>query len=98
MIDTRPLTTRLLSEASQENCDGIEHDLMMEAYHRIIELEASVKGLSGAMLSINRGKQYFIEVGEDKDPCYWQRKEWVDWIIELAQEAPLTNNNQGIEI
>jgi hypothetical protein len=40
MIDTRPLTTRLLSEASQENCDGIEHDLMMEAYHRITELEA----------------------------------------------------------
>jgi len=35
MIDTRPLTVRLLSEASQENCDGIEHDLMMEVYHKI---------------------------------------------------------------
>ena len=37
MKDTRSLTTRLLSEASQENCDGVEHDLMIEAYHRIIK-------------------------------------------------------------
>lgn len=38
-VDTRALTTRLLSEASQENCDGPEHDLMIEAYHRITTLE-----------------------------------------------------------
>jgi hypothetical protein len=49
MIDTRPLTVRLLSEASQENCDGIEHNLMIEAYHKITKLEARVSELEAAL-------------------------------------------------
>jgi len=36
--------------------------------------------------SINRGKQHEIRVGGDDAPCYWQRKEWVDWALEVAKD------------
>ena len=47
----------------------------------------TVKDLSGAMLSVNRSRNQKIMIEGDDEPCYWQREEWVKWIVELANKA-----------
>lgn len=58
-------------------------------------MDTKVSKLIGAIRSINRSKRHEIKIDGDDDVCYWQRKEWVDWILELANEAEaemLTHN------
>ena len=50
-------------------------------------LRSTVKDLSGAMLSVNRSRNQKIMIEGDDEPCYWQREEWVKWIVELANGA-----------
>jgi hypothetical protein len=50
-------------------------------------LEIKTKELISAIRSINKSKAHEIKIGCDDEPCYWQRKEWVDWILELANET-----------
>ena len=47
----------------------------------------TVKDLSGAMLSVNRSRNQKIMIEGDDEPCYWQREEWVKWIVEIATRA-----------
>jgi len=57
--------------------------------------EQKVKELVSAINTINRSKHHEVpeSITGDNEPCYWQRKEWVDWILELANEADdLTTN------
>ncbi|WP_439126307.1 MAG: hypothetical protein ACNJA3_28475 (plasmid) [Pseudomonas rhizophila] len=52
----------------------------------LVEVPRQVlKELIGAVRSINRGKAHEIRVPGDDQPCYWQRKEWVDWSLEVAE-------------
>jgi hypothetical protein len=44
--------------------------------------------LVSAVRSINRGKAHEIHVGGDEEPCYWQRKEWIDWVLGICNETP----------
>lgn len=62
------------------------HDIerAIEEFDAIREV---VKDLSGAMLSVNRGSLHKISIDGDDEPCFWQRSEWIKWIIELATEA-----------
>ena len=50
-------------------------------------MDSKVSELIGAIRSINRARQHEIKIEADDEPCYWQRKEGVDWILELANEA-----------
>jgi hypothetical protein len=43
--------------------------------------------LISAIRSINRGKRSEIQVAGDDQPCYAQRKEWIDWVLELCDEV-----------
>ncbi|HHX6290044.1 TPA: hypothetical protein ACVGJS_003630 [Pseudomonas aeruginosa] len=45
-----------------------------------------VKELIGAMRSVNRGRQYEVRPPVDDEPCYWQRREWVEWGIKVAED------------
>ena len=47
-------------------------------------LRESHKELVDAITSINHSKAHEIMIGLDDQPCYWQRKEWVDWLLGLA--------------
>lgn len=40
--------------------------------------------LVSAIGSINHGKHHEVMIPGDDEPVYWQRKEWVEWILELA--------------
>ena len=44
--------------------------------------------------TINREKYHEVYIGDD-EPCYWQRKEWVDWVLELADELEAAAYNRG---
>lgn len=35
--------------------------------------------------SVNRGKQHEVRLPGEDEPCYWQRKEWVDWAVEAGE-------------
>lgn len=47
---------------------------------------AQLKELVTAVRSINRGRAHEVRLGSDDQPCYAQRKEWVDWMLELCEE------------
>ena len=59
---------------------------------RYAELEAEnerLREVAKAINSINRGRNHIVpeSVTGDDEPCYWQRKEWIDWIVDLADKA-----------
>lgn len=39
-----------------------------------------------AVRTINRSRNQEMKIPGDDDPVYWQRKEWIEWILELADE------------
>ena len=49
-------------------------------------LAAKCAELASAIRSVNKGKQHKIFIDGDDEPCYWQRKEWVEWIVGLANQ------------
>ncbi|MDF2792279.1 MAG: hypothetical protein K0S85_32 [Pseudomonas orientalis] len=59
---------------------------------RVDDLRSVFKDLISAVRSINRSPQYEVRVVGDDEPQYRQRKEWVDWILELCDEATTAFN------
>ena len=50
------------------------------------ELREKAKEVVSAIRSINKSPHHLVVIDEDEDPCYWQREEWVEWILEMADE------------
>lgn len=58
----------------------------------LLELEQEnerLREVAKAVGSINRSRNHIVpeSVTGDDEPCYWQRKEWIDWIVDLADKA-----------
>lgn len=51
------------------------------------DLGASLKDLISAVRSINRSPAYKVTVIGDDEPQYRQRKEWIEWVLELCDKA-----------
>lgn len=51
-------------------------------------LRDKAKEVVSAIRSINRSRHQQVPsvITGDDEPCYWQRKEWIDWMLELASE------------
>lgn len=47
----------------------------------------SVHELISAVRSINRAAHHQVKIEGDDEPCYWQRQEWVEWVLGLADSA-----------
>jgi len=47
----------------------------------------AVKELISGIRTINKAKQHEMNIEEDDEPCYWQRREWIVWILDLANKA-----------
>lgn len=58
-----------------------------------------LEDLIGAVRSINRGRHHQIRVPDDDEPCFWQRKEWIEWTLavceDLAKEVHRLNAKPG---
>ena len=50
--------------------------------------------LVSAVRSINRGRRHEVFVPGDDEPQYRQRKEWVDWVLSLCDEASTAQPEQ----
>jgi hypothetical protein len=46
-----------------------------------------LKDLISVTRSVNRGQQHEVRLRGEDEPCYWQRKEWVDWAVEAGELA-----------
>lgn len=53
----------------------------------IEHLTTRIAELVGAVRSINRGKAHEVMMDGDDEPCYAQRKEWVEWMLGLCDEV-----------
>jgi hypothetical protein len=48
---------------------------------------SKIKELISGIRTINKAEQHKIVISGDDEPVYWQREEWIEWILELADEA-----------
>lgn len=60
-------------------------------------LVEALKELVSAVRSINRSGHHQIQLPADSEPVYWQRKEWIDWILGLADSADAALAGKGGE-
>lgn len=51
------------------------------------QLKAKLTELVSAVRSINRGRSNEVKVPGDDEPQYRQRKEWIEWVLELCDAA-----------
>ncbi len=51
-----------------------------------------------ALTSINSGKGHEIRVPQDDEPVYWQRREWVSWVVQVGKElaADVAQKNSAL--
>ena len=49
-------------------------------------LKEKAREVVSAIRSINRSSSEEVMIYGDDQPCYWQRKEWIEWMLELASE------------
>lgn len=54
---------------------------------RLNEADQRLDEMISAVRSVNRGTAHEIRLGTDDQPVYWQRKEWIDWVLELCDEV-----------
>lgn len=52
-------------------------------------LRAKAKEVVSAIRSVNRSNHQLVNVPGEDQPCYWQRQEWIDWMLDLASELEL---------
>lgn len=50
-------------------------------------LSGAVESLISGIRSINRAPHHRVQIESDDEPCYYQRKEWIDWVLDLANNA-----------
>ena len=55
---------------------------------------SKVEELISGIRSINHGPRHEVRISGDDEPVCYQRKEWVEWILELADEAEQEISNQ----
>jgi hypothetical protein len=69
------------------SCGSMDGKLSSSASSAVPELVSVVGELTSAIRSINRAPHHIAKGVDDDEPCYWQRKEWIDWMLELASSA-----------
>lgn len=58
-------------------------------------LRAKLEELVSAVRSINFGPAHAIQILGDNEPCYPQRKEWIDWLLELCNSVSVEPNSES---
>eukprot|EP01133_Synstelium_polycarpum_P002069 gene2069-2356_t len=51
--------------------------------------------LACAVRSINRSPHHMVKAIDDDQPQYRQRKEWIDWVLELCDAAPTSTERSN---
>ena len=67
--------------------ENYQLNLARQAASNSLEKTEMLRKLISATRSINHAKHHEIKVSGDDGVCYYQRKEWVDWMLQLADDA-----------
>jgi hypothetical protein len=54
---------------------------------RLVELVRELREIVMHVTSLNMGKPHMVMIPGDDEPCFAQRKEWCDWMLDLAEKA-----------
>lgn len=84
--------TRLQGMTFDRNCRMEERDQLRAELDAIrgqpsAALIEATRELISAAQSVNRSKAHEVRGLADEQPCYWQRKEWIDWFVENGEKA-----------
>lgn len=93
MFNEMKLTTRLVSFASQENCDGEEYDAMIEASNKILQLESQIELLTNAAMKGGANKAMRDAIDLNPDICLNQIKS--EAIGNAMQSIDMNNFKMG---
>lgn len=63
------------------------HPAERQEQGEVQRLREALENLAGAARSINVGRRHKITVPDDDQPVYWQREEWVRYVLRLVYEA-----------
>ncbi|EOE6100490.1 ead/Ea22-like family protein [Salmonella enterica subsp. enterica serovar Minnesota] len=105
----REMAERAASDSWGYDCDEFNDAITPEvvlalldeleaAEKRIAELSASLKDLIGVVNTVNRSRHHEIKMDDDDDPCYWQRKEWIEYLMETVSAAEDVYRTAGIGV
>ncbi|MCS3467142.1 hypothetical protein M2401_000863 [Pseudomonas sp. JUb42] len=56
-------------------------------WHLAEKIQSQLAELVSAVRSINHGPRHAHHMPGDDEPCYLQRKEWVEWVLGMCAEA-----------
>ena len=85
--------TRLFLDAA-ERCVASERR-EKELQRRLTAADERWGELVSAVRSINRSPHYMVKAIDDDQPQYRQRKEWIDWVLELCDAAPTSSERSN---
>ncbi|MGY4639004.1 hypothetical protein [Pseudomonas sp. TE24901] len=86
-------TTRLFLDAA-ERCVASERR-EKELQQRLTAADERWDELVSAVRSINRSPHHMVKAIDDDQPQYRQRKEWIDWVLELCDAAPTSTERSN---
>ncbi|MGY2190551.1 hypothetical protein [Pseudomonas pergaminensis] len=66
-----------------------------ELQQRLTAADERWDELASAVRSINRSPHHMVKAIDDDQPQYRQRKEWIDWVLELCDGAPTSTERSN---
>ena len=66
-----------------------------ELQQRLTAADERWDELASAVRSINRSPHHMVKAIDDDQPQYRQRKEWIDWVLELCDAAPTSTERSN---
>lgn len=84
----------LLFLDAAERCIASERR-QKELQRRLTAADERWDELVSAVRSINRSPHYMVKAIDDDQPQYRQRKEWIDWVLELCDAAPTSSERSN---
>lgn len=97
-IETVEGALKAAKEAEREGLSGMYPAALIvlakhvESAQSYGELNKKAIEAVGAMRSVNRSGHHKITIEGDDQPCYWQREEWISYLLDMAFDLELATN------
>jgi len=85
-VGTGPVSSRVEAAFTQL------HNELSEARQLSDTLRAQLAEMVSAFRSINFGPAHAVRAQDDDDPCYPQRKQWIEWLLGLCDAASIESS------
>ena len=85
----------LLCKQDKEQMNRIEKMLNIQNSKNENLIKKAEELISGVR-TVNQSSYHVVDNVDDDEPCFWQREEWIKWILKLADdlEKQLADNSE----